>query len=104
MKSATVHAADHLPLREGRSLYQETIPERGQSAYLLKEDHLAVLYAPGETLLNQAFSLPPFWNGLLILAVQHWGQITVWLRFVWQSVLNWFHTALKNVEGFFTNV
>ncbi len=44
----------------------ETIPERGQSAYLLKEDHLAVLYAPGETLLNQAFSLPPEWNGLHI--------------------------------------
>jgi hypothetical protein len=31
---------------------------------LLKDEHLAVLSAAGETLLNQAFSLPPFWNGL----------------------------------------
>jgi hypothetical protein len=48
----------------GNFLSQETIPERGQSACLLKEDHLAVLYASGETLLNQASYLPPFWNGL----------------------------------------
>src|SRR6266480_1268861 len=43
----------------------ETIPGWGQSGCLLKEDPLAVLYASGEILLNQAFSLPPFWNGLL---------------------------------------
>ena len=41
----------------------ETIAGRGQSGCLLKEDPLAVLYASGEILLNQAFSLPPFWNG-----------------------------------------
>ena len=42
----------------------ETIPERGQAERLLKEDHLAGLYASGEILLNQASSLPLFWNGL----------------------------------------
>jgi len=36
----------------------ETIPGWGQSGCLLKEDPLAVLYASGEILLNQAFSLP----------------------------------------------
>ncbi len=44
----------------------ETIPERGQSACLLKEEQLAVFYASGETLLNQAFSWPPQWNALLL--------------------------------------
>ncbi len=48
------------PIEYAALAKQETIPERGQSAYLLKEDHLAVLCAPGEALLNQAFSLPPF--------------------------------------------
>ena len=47
-------------------LLPETVPEQGQSASLLKEGHLAVLSAPGEALLNQAFSLPLFWNGLLV--------------------------------------
>ncbi len=47
----------------------ETVAEQGQSASLLKEDHLTVLSAPGEALLNQAFSLPPFWHGLLPLPV-----------------------------------
>ncbi len=36
----------------------ETIAGWGQSGCLLKEDPLAVLYASGEILLNQAFSLP----------------------------------------------
>jgi hypothetical protein len=40
------------------TLKKETILERGQTACLLKEEHLAVLSAAGETLLNQAFSLP----------------------------------------------
>src|SRR6266849_6806945 len=43
----------------------ETIPGWGQSGCLLKEDPLAVLYASGEILLNQAFSLPPSCDGLL---------------------------------------
>jgi len=44
----------------------ETIPKRGQRTCtcVLKEDHLAILYASGETPLNQAFSLPLFWNDL----------------------------------------
>ncbi len=49
----------------------ETIPERGQTACLLKEEHLAVLSAVGETLLNQAFSLPTFWNGLAFNRINH---------------------------------
>ncbi len=43
---------------------QETIPGWGQIACLLKEEHLAVLYGPGEALLNQARGLPLSWNGL----------------------------------------
>ncbi len=69
----------------------ETIPERGQTTCLLKENHLTVLYALGgdhsrtgakkllgemartalferttgqEPSSQQAFRLPPFWNGL----------------------------------------
>jgi len=36
-------------MEEAQHTYRETIPERGQSACLLKKEHLAVLSAPGET-------------------------------------------------------
>ena len=49
----------------------ETIAGRGQSGCLLKEDPLAVLYASGEILLNQAFSLPPSCNGLLLAKIYY---------------------------------
>lgn len=37
----------------------------------------------------------------IVLAVQHWGAISGWLKGTWTAVLNWFGTALKNVENFF---
>ena len=40
---------------------EETIPERGQSACLLKGDSRAVLDKREETLLNQASNLPQQW-------------------------------------------
>ena len=43
---------------------RETIPFRGQSACLLKENQFTVVAVSGEVLLNQTFSLPPNLNTL----------------------------------------
>ncbi len=47
--------------------YLETIPERGQIGCLVKMGVIPVLFeqtAGGDPSLEQAVSLPPFWNGL----------------------------------------
>lgn len=41
---------------------------------------------------------------LIILAIQHWGQIAHWLQGVWQAVLNWLKSAWGNIVGFFQGI
>ncbi len=52
---------------------------------------------------------------IIILAVTHWGQITAWLKGVWQNFSSWFgnimsnigtfvHNTLNNIGNFFHNL
>jgi TP901 family phage tail tape measure protein len=40
----------------------------------------------------------------IVLAVQHWGQITTWLRGVWSGFSSWISGVLNRIGGFFTSV
>lgn len=40
----------------------------------------------------------------IILAVQHWGEITTFLQGVWASFSSWFMTTLGQIGAFFTGI
>lgn len=40
----------------------------------------------------------------IVLAVQHWGQISTWLRGVWSAVVAFFQAAMQNISGAVGNV
>jgi hypothetical protein len=64
-----IDAPERLGSRWGRRPFQNG----GESACLPKESHLAVLYRPGETLLNQIFGLPR--NGMVSYNMIRKGQV-----------------------------
>ena len=39
----------------------------------------------------------------IVIAVQHWGDITKFLQGAWQNTVSWFHTALADVGNFFSS-
>ena len=56
----------------------------GAKCLLAGRDVSRCLYTSGEILLNQAASLPPFWNSLLVGENAHWLP-TPWYRCPWEA-------------------
>lgn len=40
----------------------------------------------------------------IVLAIQHWGQITAWLQGVWDGFSSWFQSSMQNIGNFFHSV